>query len=80
MDPSERERFTGRIYVQSSPERAAAAAHIASTQESTDSHLVLNLFCDGSMDTHNPRHGGISVVYQPFIPGTGSRRAEGHQQ
>jgi ribonuclease HI len=74
MDPSQRERFTGRIYVQSNAERAAAIAQIASTQESTDSHYVLNLFCDGSMDTTNTHRGGISVVYQPFIPGTGSRR------
>lgn len=74
MDPSQRERFTGRVYVQPSPEQAAAVAQLASTQESTESHYLLNLFCDGSMDTVVTNRGGISVVYQPFVPGTGSRR------
>ncbi|KAH6844562.1 hypothetical protein B0I37DRAFT_377775 [Chaetomium sp. MPI-CAGE-AT-0009] len=73
MDPSQRERFTGRIYVQPTPERAAAVADMAASQESTDQYIVFNLFCDGSMDTTNTNRGGISVVWPPFVPGSGSR-------
>ncbi|KAK3290883.1 uncharacterized protein B0H64DRAFT_410866 [Chaetomium fimeti] len=71
MDPSQRERFTGRIYVKHNRDHAVAFADMAASQGSTDEYTILNLFCDGSMDVTDTNRGGISVVYQPPAPGRG---------